>query len=385
MKILQIHVRYTTTLTSGENSTTDNISGYLAEFAELETLKLSMPKNNLALLDKLRHLVTQFRAMNKLFNASKFDLIFVHNQIPFLPSFLLAFLSKRAQVVKVWHNQRPFCIKGSSFLNGEICNRCSKSKFGRLNSISNNCYRDNRLQTILAELNQFRILSFLKSDKIFHLTVSNFLKNKLILEGFDPERVFCIQNAVDKRTYAMSHGNDFVFLGRLCSEKGIDKLLEAWKFYKMNFPGSQNLHIIGDGPLFLELKNVHEDSRTIFYGHLNTQQIFPITKMAGIGIIPNQWEEPFGKVALDFLSFGLRIIATRSGGLIEILSGDEATFFCDSNSVLELSSKMREVSLIEHEVDIKKREILLNNFSEQVIASQWKSTVLKLVSRSGGM
>lgn len=380
MKVLQIHVRYTTTLTSGENSTIDRISGYLSDFAELETLIFSMPNRDFSILEKFRHLFFQFKAMSKLLKIGNFQLVFVHNQIPFLPSILLNYLSRRVRIVKVWHNQRPFCIKGSSYLNGSICNKCSKTKFKKLNSILNSCYRDNRWQTILAELNQLRIVSILKSDRIFHVTVSHFLQKKLIQEGFNPDRVFCIQNAVDEHTIECHNRKDFVFLGRICSEKGIDKLLDAWNFYRLNFPGSQKLHIIGDGPLFFKLKSEYADSQTIFYGHLNSKQIYEVTKRVKVGVIPNVWEEPFGKVALDFLNLGLRIVATRSGGLIEILSEDEATIFVDSISVIELSNKMLESSLIKEEIDFKKRRLLLKKFSDENIEMQWRDLVTKLMS-----
>ena len=384
MKILQIHVQYTTSLTSGENSTMDNISRYFSEFAELDALILSMPKTDFSVLKKCRHLLSQFMAMRKLLVVHDFDLVFVHNQVPFLPALLLDLLSRKAQVVKVWHNQRQFCIKGSSYLKGSICNKCSESRLKKLNSTLNSCYRDSRLQTILAEFNQFRIISILKSERICHVTVSHFLRERLIQDGFNPERVFCIQNAAENRTIEFDRGNDFVFLGRVCSEKGIDKLLEAWEFYKDNFSGNQKLHIIGDGPLLLKLKNDYEDPRTIFYGHLSSEEISQVTKKARVGVIPNVWEEPFGKVALDFLSFGLRIVATRSGGLIEILSEDTATTFVDYPSVIELSTKMRESSLNQEEIDSKKRSIVLEKFSERSIELQWLNLVSNLISKRVG-
>ena len=384
LKILQIHVRYTTSMTSGENSTIDSISGYFKDFAELDTLIMSMPKSGLSVLKKCRHLLNQFIEMRKLLRVSDFDLVFVHNQVPFLPSSLLAYLSKRASIVKVWHNQRPFCIKGSSFLNGAICNRCTVSRLKKLNSTLNSCYRNSKLQTILAEFNQLRIVSILKSERIFHVTVSHFLQARLIEEGFNPKRVFCIQNAVQERSLESRHGNDFVFLGRVCTEKGIDKLLEAWEFYKANFSGSEKLHIIGDGPLLSRLTSDYADARTIFYGYLGPKEISEVTKKAHVGVIPNVWEEPFGKVALDFLSLGLRIVATRSGGLVEILSEDEATIFVDSPSVVELSTKMRESSLNHMEIDSKNRNLVLEKFTEKSIELQWHRLVSDLVSKKVG-
>lgn len=389
LKILQIHVRYTTSMTSGENSTIDSISEYLKVFAELDSLIVSMPKAGLSVLKGCRHLINQFIKLKKLRNISDFDLVFVHNQVPFLPSLLLSYLSRRALIVKVWHNQRPFCIKGSSFLNGAICARCTMSRLKKLNSTLNSCYRNSKFQTVLAELNQLRIVSILKSERIFHVTVSNFLRERLIQQGFNPERVHCIQNAVQELTLESRHGesrhgNDFVFMGRVCAEKGIDKLLEAWEFYKANFSGTEKLHVIGDGPLLSELKNDYADARTIFYGYLDQNEISQVMKDAHVGVIPNVWEEPFGKVALDFLKFGLRIVATRSGGLIEILSEDQATTFIDSPSMIELSTKMRESSLNHLEIDSTSRTIVLEKFNEKNIELQWQSLVSDLISKRVG-
>ena len=161
-------------------------------------------------------------------------------------------------------------------------------------------------------------------------------------------------------------------------------MLEAWEFYKANFSGTEKLHVIGDGPLLSELKNDYADARTIFYGYLDQNEISQVMKDAHVGVIPNVWEEPFGKVALDFLKFGLRIVATRSGGLIEILSEDQATTFIDSPSMIELSTKMRESSLNHLEIDSTSRTIVLEKFNEKNIELQWQSLVSDLISKRVG-
>lgn len=372
MKILQVHVFYTTSQTSGENSTVENISTYFASYAHAETLILKVAQKDIGFIKSFQHYLKMFRDYIFLIqNLHKFDVVFFHNQVPFIPAFFLKFSAKRTCVVKVWHNLRPFCIKGSAFRANQNCWKCSRSRIRTLNALLYRCYRNSFWQTLAALVSQSRLNSILKSPNIYNVTVSDFLRDRLITHGFDKSRVFSIQNAISNLEYSQPAGNDFIFMGRITEEKGIEKLLSAWVFFQKSYYGNQKLHIVGDGPLLIKLRDAYQNSRTIFHGHLKHPEISQISRQCKVGVIPNLWEEPFGKVALDFLSMGLLILASRSGGISEILSDDSGTEFISSMEPELLAEQMMRFSLRNQPINYFQRENILQSFSQEVASQKW--------------
>lgn len=372
MRVLQVHVFYTTSLTSGENSTVETIGGYLTKYATAETLIVSVARKDIGLRHSFEHYWGTFiKTLKLVLNHRAYDVIFFHNQVPFIPAFLLKYFSRHTLVVKVWHNLRPFCIKGSAFRANQICWKCSSSKGRKLNAIRYRCYRNSLWQTLVAMASQRGLLSILKSPQVYNVAVSDFIRDKLITLGFHDSRVFSIQNAVSSLEVVQSVGSDFLFMGRITEEKGIEKLLSAWEYFRDSNYGDQKLHIVGDGPLLFQLREKYQDSRTIFYGHLKFSEISTISSMCKIGIIPNLWEEPFGKVALDYLSLGLFILATKTGGLTEILSNDSGTEFISSMEPELLAKQMKGLSLKVDPIDLSLRNAIFQRFSRDATAHKW--------------
>ena len=56
-----------------------------------------------------------------------------------------------------------------------------------------------------------------------------------------------------------------------------------------------------------------------FYGFKNQEFVEEKMKSASIVIIPSVWEEPFGLVAAEAMSSGACIIASKVGGIPEII------------------------------------------------------------------
>jgi glycosyltransferase involved in cell wall biosynthesis len=382
MRVLQIHVYYTRSSTSGENSTVESISGYLADLSESQTIFLKVAPHGSSFKSLFLHNSKLVQVLFEIvMSYHKYDVVFFHNQVPFVPAILLRFLSKRMVVVKVWHNVRPFCIGGSAFLQGKVCWKCSNQRKGKLNAIINNCYRSSRLQTLLALFSQWGLLATIKSDDVYNVTVSQFLRDTLISRGFKENRVFAIENTVSMPRLITSDGEDFVFIGRVTVEKGIVQLLQAWKVYKHTYPGHQSLHIIGDGPLLDQLKDDYGDSRTIFHGFLKHDRIVELAKICGFGIIPNVWEEPFGKVALDHICLGLRILATKSGGILEILENDPGVRFIGSLEPENLAKEMFDFSRGLVPLDLSLRSKSLELYEAKAIELKWRDLLDFIASK----
>jgi glycosyltransferase involved in cell wall biosynthesis len=113
------------------------------------------------------------------------------------------------------------------------------------------------------------------------------------------------------------------YLGRLAEVKGVGVLLEAFRKVAANEPRAR-LIVIGDGPDRPRLEAGAQDlmaaGRVVFTGWLARDQIKEHLRDSGLVAVPSLWPEVFGRVALDAYSCGRPIVASRIGGLPELVT-----------------------------------------------------------------
>jgi glycosyltransferase involved in cell wall biosynthesis len=135
-----------------------------------------------------------------------------------------------------------------------------------------------------------------------------------------------IGNSYDNQLFGsrpVQRHHDFVFLGRLVSDKGIELAIKA--FSEMAFSivlpklAQATLTIIGDGPdrNYLEhlIAELPDPSRIRLMGPLKGEALVEELNRHTFQFIPSIWEEPFGIVALEGIACGLIPIASDGGGL----------------------------------------------------------------------
>ncbi|RYE28161.1 MAG: glycosyltransferase [Sphingobacteriaceae bacterium] len=166
---------------------------------------------------------------------------------------------------------------------------------------------------------------------------------------------------------------DFVFVGRLVSQKGCDTLIRAC--YGLNVPFK--LTIIGDGPEMNRLKTIAETleltEHITFTGTLKSSQIAEVLNRHKVLVIPSNGKEGFGIVALEGLACGCRVIASDSGGLAEAVDSFGKLF--PSGDVHELNILLKEALLNVNQPKYTPEELAkyLENYHTQVIAQKYLS------------
>lgn len=107
------------------------------------------------------------------------------------------------------------------------------------------------------------------------------------------------------------------FLGRLDPLKGIERLLETLTSPALS-RRSWNLQIGGQGlPAYVDsLKTRFPDPRIQFLGFVD-----PGSLLSNIDLLvaPALWEEPLGRIVLEAYAYGVPVIASRRGGMAEIV------------------------------------------------------------------
>ena len=149
----------------------------------------------------------------------------------------------------------------------------------------------------------------------------------------------------------VARDKDFVFLGRLVSDKGADLAIRALhqlilsQTEKTRFETPISLTIIGDGPdkenLQRLVTNLRVEENVSFAGTLLGNSLVQTLNRHRILLVPSIWKEPFGNVALEGMACGCVPIVSDGGGLPDAVGN--AGLVCKRGDVNSLLVGMTEV------------------------------------------
>lgn len=150
----------------------------------------------------------------------------------------------------------------------------------------------------------------------------------------------CYDNDVFKVYPGIERDLDFVFVGRLVSQKGCGLLLDALA----RLGGNHTLSIVGDGAEMEEMQNKVQafglTGRVSFTGFLGHEELAMALGRHKVMVVPSSDLEGFGIVALEGLACGCDLIVSDAGGLPEAVVGNGRVF--PMGDVEKLTELMRE-------------------------------------------
>jgi len=199
-----------------------------------------------------------------------------------------------------------------------------------------------------------KILYFCESNKNdkYPLLTGIFRKKIGILKiGIDPDVVANIEQT-DKSNLAKEFSIDgqtinLVYTGQLYRPKGIHYLLEAITLVKDEFPNIQ-LYTVGDH-IIEEYKDYFNDLKNIIEQHGMSEHIIftgwrpdalQIVALMDILVHPSL-SEGFGRAVLEGMALGKPVIASKVGGLRELISDGENGFLVDAGNPSQIAEKLR--------------------------------------------
>jgi glycosyltransferase involved in cell wall biosynthesis len=165
---------------------------------------------------------------------------------------------------------------------------------------------------------------------------------------------------------------DFLFLGRLVSDKGADMCIELLYQLKLKYNKEYNLSIVGEGPELEMLNNMsinyNLDNNIQFLGFLSGEELVEVLNQHKYIIVPSRWEEPFGNVVLEGMACGCIPIVSDGGGLPDAVG--EAGVLFERNSICDLIDKTYKLvtNKIQQEYILCKMKSHLSNHTEFKIA-----------------
>lgn len=170
----------------------------------------------------------------------------------------------------------------------------------------------------------------------------------------------------------------FLYLGRLVSEKGVGTLIRALGMLVEHHPGKPiTLLIIGDGNWQERLAALAEEigiaDHIIFAGRQTGRELVEMVEQCQIAVVPSEWEEPMGGVALELLAAGLPLIVSKNGGIAEC-AGEAALRFDNGDPVMlaDCMARLLEDAELRASLRQKGRE-QLKKFDPEMLAREYIS------------
>ena len=135
--------------------------------------------------------------------------------------------------------------------------------------------------------------------------------------------------AVFRRIDDVPRDRDFIFVGRLVTDKGVDTLLEAFAKHRRSQPDSK-LTIVGGGDSEDDLRELTKrldlESNVDFVGVKKGAELARFLNQHRVLVVPSRWEEPYGIVALEGLACGCVVVGSERGGLKDAMGPGGLTF-----------------------------------------------------------
>ena len=147
------------------------------------------------------------------------------------------------------------------------------------------------------------------------------IRGALLQAGVPAQRIAVKPNTVVDPGPPSAPGDRTLFVGRLSEEKGVLLLLDAWESHEDESWGE--LVVVGDGPLRDEVSaraSRRTDVRVT--GLLDADGVAAEMTGARVVVVPSTWTEAFPMVLLEAMARGRAVIASRLGGLPEIVTPD---------------------------------------------------------------
>lgn len=168
---------------------------------------------------------------------------------------------------------------------------------------------------------------------------------------------------------------DFIYLGRIVSEKGISTLLKAFAIVIEKNVEPAKLLMIGDGQWMNRMqqlaKDLNIDQYINFAGKKSGKELVDGVATGRIAIIPSEWYEPMGGVALELMAADKNLIVSESGGLKECV-GDVGLTFPNGNheALADCMMKLLNDTSLQNEFKLKGRE-RIKLFDPSIFISQY--------------
>lgn len=262
--------------------------------------------------------------LKRLIRMENPDIVSCHNLAGWSIAAWDAVRSAGKPLVHVIHDLYLFCANSNMYRNGQRCTKqCQRCRFLRRQHVA----RSNAVDGVVG-VSQFILRKHLSQG---------FFSNARIRRAIYDARAMTITS--EDSPIEPPRGLRFGYLGTLSPAKGLGTLLDA--FAQLSSCNAE-LRIAGTGqpPYVRELHRRAAGFNIRFLGFVNPQEFL---RAIDVLIVPSEWEEALGMVVPEAFAHGVPVIASRRGGLPELVRNGENGFLFDSGSTVQLTRLMENI------------------------------------------
>jgi N-acetyl-alpha-D-glucosaminyl L-malate synthase BshA len=224
--------------------------------------------------------------------------------------------------------------------------------------------------TVLGGSPLFRpILRWIFNQSDLIIAVSQYMKGLVIDMGVEEDRIRVIYNGVEARGLVRGKGRRIIFIGALVWQKGADILIKAFKEIKEKHPDVR-LVIVGDGPLRARFEGLVAKLKLTdveFKGYV--ENIASVFTAESVLVLPSR-EEGFGIAVLEAMARGVPVVASKTGGLLEIVEDGRNGLFFTRGQAGSLADAVDKIV-----ADTKLRRRLMDEGLKTALKFTWQEMV----------
>lgn len=331
MKVLLVHSRYRSGAPSGENRVVDQESALLAASGH-EVERFQRDSDDIANWPLARKMALPARSifdsqvrseLSRRLEQARPDVVHIHNTFPLIsPSVLYACRDQDVPVVATLHNYKLLCASGDFFRQEKPCHECAGGKVAP--AIIHGCYRGSRLASVPVTAGMAVHRPAWRGLVSAFIFISSSQRELMRQLGLPEERLFVKHNFVMTAPNGPQRRREHtvIYLGRLDPAKGAPLLMRAWDVFRQENPQSSlRLTVAGGGPLGGDVRRWAEARDSVdFRGLLRPDEAASLLRHTLAAIVPSQWEETFGLVAVEAMAAGVAPVAPARGSFPELIT-----------------------------------------------------------------
>jgi glycosyltransferase involved in cell wall biosynthesis len=221
-----------------------------------------------------------------------------------------------------------------------------------------------------------------------YIAISDFIAKDILSCGIAPSKVQTVHNFISNTPVSSSKINkqpgetlQVGIVGQVSYHKGHHVLIAALGILQKR-QSPFHLHIIGSGneEYKKNLEKMIIDNELVqkvtWRGYISNEN--EIYKGLDLVIVPTVTEEPFGLVAIEPAKFEIPVIATRAGGLPEIVLDGETGFLFENGNASQLAEIIerfvKDKQLL-HIMGVKAKKRLIECFTSSVKIEQFEHAI----------
>jgi glycosyltransferase involved in cell wall biosynthesis len=295
---------------------------------------------------KIFHNYDAVRKLELLIKKEKPDIAHLHNIAHQLSPAIISVLKKHnIPVVQTLHDYKLICPNYKLFSRGKVCYKCQGGKY--YNCFLRKCLKNSRAKSFLVMLEAYLRNTILKTYSKVDLFIapSQFMKDISVGFGVPEDKIKVLRNPIEIENSKedSERENYLLYFGRISSEKGIDILIQSLK----NSKSKPNLKIVGAGLEISKYKKLVSElgleSKIEFMGPKYGKELEKIISRAKAVIIPSVWPENMPYSLLESMARGKVVIASRIGGMPELITDGLNGFLFEAGNELDLGIKIDEL------------------------------------------